>query len=139
MLRCRAVERDGRSGLGALPSGTLVWRQGPLGGGNWQFGVCCIVLWSGKNRVLFCVARLQKRFSQAKFGRRLKMDGSCSTVSFAQEIDMTPEETMEEFQQMVLKRDEDAAWLEETGFRTDTFTNQEVVAALELSAEPPAA
>ncbi|SFB60019.1 hypothetical protein SAMN03159496_05620 [Rhizobium sp. NFR07] len=52
---------------------------------------------------------------------------------------MTPGETMEEFQQMVLKRDEDAAWLEETGFWTDTFTNQEVVAALELSAQPPAA
>jgi hypothetical protein len=48
---------------------------------------------------------------------------------------MTPEETVAHHQQTVSRLLEDAAWLKETGFWTDSFSNEQLVAALELTTE----
>jgi hypothetical protein len=52
-----------------------------------------------------------------------------------QENDMTPEETVAHHQETMSRLLEDAAWLKQSGFWTETFSNEQLVAALELTAE----
>jgi hypothetical protein len=48
---------------------------------------------------------------------------------------MTPGETIAHHQKTVSGLLEDAAWLKGTGFWTDSFSNEQLVAALELTTE----
>jgi hypothetical protein len=48
---------------------------------------------------------------------------------------MTPEETVAHHQETMSRLLGDAAWLRESGFWTKRFSNEQLVAALELTAE----
>jgi hypothetical protein len=51
------------------------------------------------------------------------------------ENDMTPEQTFEHHQETMSRLLQDAVWLKESGFWTETFSNEQLIAALELTAE----